>query len=115
MVPPRFDAAAALARVAAGTFSVRVPGALSAIVAAVVLIAAAAIASFMQTAGSIAGLLLGVFAARVLAFVVYEATPRDPIVLAGVVLVMAALGLAATWLPARRALSIDPLRLLRED
>jgi ABC-type lipoprotein release transport system permease subunit len=28
---------------------------------------------------------------------------------------MALLGLLATWIPARRALSIDPLRLLRED
>jgi ABC-type lipoprotein release transport system permease subunit len=36
-------------------------------------------------------------------------------VLAGVVLAMAVLGLIATWIPARRALAIDPLSLLRED
>jgi ABC-type antimicrobial peptide transport system permease subunit len=34
--------------------------------------------------GSTAGLLLGTLASRVLAFVVYQATPRDPLVLAGV-------------------------------
>jgi ABC-type lipoprotein release transport system permease subunit len=28
---------------------------------------------------------------------------------------MAVLGLIATWIPARRALAIDPLSLLRED
>ena len=65
--------------------------------------------------GSIAGLILGVLASRVLAFVVYQATPRDPLVLAGVVLAMALLGLLATWIPAQRALRIDPLRLLREE
>jgi ABC-type lipoprotein release transport system permease subunit len=51
----------------------------------------------------------------VLAFVVYQATPRDPLVLAGVVLAMAVLGLLATWIPAQRALSIDPMILLRDE
>jgi ABC-type antimicrobial peptide transport system permease subunit len=65
--------------------------------------------------GSAAGLLLGILATRVLAFIVYQATPRDPLVLAGVVLAMSLLGLLATWIPAQRALSIDPMILLREE
>jgi predicted permease len=65
--------------------------------------------------GSVAGLLLGILASRVLAFIVYQATPRDPLVLAGVVLAMLLLGLVATWIPAQRALSIDPSILLREE
>jgi predicted permease len=65
--------------------------------------------------GSAAGLLLGILASRVLAFIVYQATPRDPLVVAGVVLAMLLLGLLATWIPARRALSIDPMILLREQ
>jgi predicted permease len=65
--------------------------------------------------GSAAGLLLGLLASRVLAFIVYQATPRDPLVLTGVVLAMALLGLVATWIPAQRALSIDPAILLREE
>jgi ABC-type antimicrobial peptide transport system permease subunit len=65
--------------------------------------------------GSAAGLALGILAGRVLSAIVYQATPRDPLVLAGVVVAMALLGLAATWIPAQRALSIDPLSLLRED
>jgi ABC-type lipoprotein release transport system permease subunit len=60
-------------------------------------------------------LLFGLLASRVLAFLVYQATPRDPLVLAGVVLAMALLGLAATWIPAQRALSVNPIILLRED
>ena len=65
--------------------------------------------------GSAAGLLLGILATRVLAFIVYQATPRDPLVLAGVVVAMLLLGLLATWIPAERALSADPLTLLREE
>ena len=65
--------------------------------------------------GSAVGLVLGLLATRVLAFIVYQATPRDPLVLCGVVLAMAAMGLVATWIPAQRALSVDPLMLLREE
>jgi predicted permease len=65
--------------------------------------------------GSSAGLLVGILAGRLLASVVYQATPRDPVVLAGVVLAMLLLGLLATWIPARRALAIDPAILMRED
>jgi ABC-type antimicrobial peptide transport system permease subunit len=65
--------------------------------------------------GSAAGLLLGILASRVLAFIVYQATPRDPLVLAGVVLAMLLLGLLATWIPAQRALSVSPLMLMREE
>jgi predicted permease len=65
--------------------------------------------------GSAAGLFLGVLATRVLTFIVYQATPRDPLVLTGVVAAMALLGLLATWIPAQRALSIDPAILLREE
>jgi predicted permease len=65
--------------------------------------------------GSAAGLVLGILASRVLALIVYQATSRDPLVLAGAVLVMLLLGLVATWIPAGRALSVDPLRLLHEE
>jgi predicted permease len=65
--------------------------------------------------GSAAGLILGILASRVLAFIVYQATPRDPLVLTGVVMVMALLGLVATWIPAQRALSLEPSILLREE
>jgi predicted permease len=65
--------------------------------------------------GSAGGLVLGVLASRVLAHIVFQASPRDPFVLAGVVLAMSLLGLLATWIPAQRALSVDPLILLREE
>jgi ABC-type lipoprotein release transport system permease subunit len=65
--------------------------------------------------GSAAGMTLGLLATRVLAYIVYEATPRDPVVLGGVVLAMLLLGAVATWIPAQRALAADPLALLRQD
>jgi ABC-type lipoprotein release transport system permease subunit len=60
-------------------------------------------------------LVLGLLATKVLALIVYQATPRDPLVLTGTVLAMALLGLIATWIPAQRALSVDPAILLREE
>ena len=65
--------------------------------------------------GSTLGLVLGILASRVLAFIVFQATPRDPLVLTGVVIAMALLGLLATWIPAQRALAVNPLILLREE
>lgn len=65
--------------------------------------------------GSGVGLLLGLAASRVLGYIVEQASVRDPLVLAGVVLAMSLLGLAAMWVPARRALAVDPMILLREE
>jgi len=65
--------------------------------------------------GSIAGLLLGVLASKVLSYIVYQASPNDPVVLGGVVLTMLMLGLAAAWLPAQKAIRVDPMILLREE
>ena len=69
----------------------------------------------LLTFGSAAGLLLGLAATKLLSFIVYQATPYDPLVLAGVVLTMLLLGLLAAWIPAQRALRADPLILLREE
>jgi predicted permease len=64
--------------------------------------------------GSAAGMVLGILASQVLAFIVYQATPRDPLVLGGVILAMALLGLLGTWIPARTVLRVDPAMLLRD-
>jgi len=65
--------------------------------------------------GSLAGLLLGVFASRLLEQIVYQANPRDPVVVGGAVLTMVLLGIAASAIPALRALAVDPAKLLREE
>jgi ABC-type antimicrobial peptide transport system permease subunit len=66
-------------------------------------------------AGSLVGVLIGVFASPLLGQIVYQANPRDPVVVVGAVLTMTLLGIAASALPALRALAVDPSRLLREE
>jgi len=80
-----------------------------------VLRAALGRAFVLLSVGSAAGLVLGILAAKVLSYIVYQAGPKDPMVLGGVVLTMLALGLVAAWIPAQRALAVDPMILLREE
>ena len=65
--------------------------------------------------GSVVGLLSGVLASRLLGQIVYQANPRDPLILVGAVLTMALLGMAASAIPALRAIAVDPSKLLREE
>ena len=65
--------------------------------------------------GSAVGLLSGVFASRLLVQIVYQANPRDPVVVGGAVLTMALLGIVGSAIPALRALAVDPSKLMREE
>jgi predicted permease len=66
-------------------------------------------------AGSLLGLLAGIFASRLLQQIVYQANPSDPAVVGGAVLTMALLGIAASAIPARQALAVDPSSLMKEE
>ena len=65
--------------------------------------------------GSVVGLILGLLATGVLTSIVYQATPGDPLVLAGVVMAMALIGGLATWVPAKRVLGLNRLILLARN
>jgi predicted permease len=65
--------------------------------------------------GSAVGLLSGILASRLLGQIVYQANPRDPLVVGGAVLTMMLLGIAGTVIPARRVFSVDPSKLMREE
>ncbi len=80
-----------------------------------VLRAALGRAFMLLSVGSAAGVGLGILATKVLSYIVYQASPNDPVVLGGVVLTMLVMGLAAAWFPAQKALSVDPMILLREE
>jgi predicted permease len=72
-------------------------------------------AFILLSVGSVAGLALGLLATKVLSFIVYQATPNDPAVLGGVIFSMMMIGLVAAFIPARRALDVNPVILMREE
>jgi ABC-type antimicrobial peptide transport system permease subunit len=45
----------------------------------------------------------------------FEVTPSDPITYAGAALLLGAVVLAASYIPARRAAKLDPLIALRQE
>jgi putative ABC transport system permease protein len=63
------------------------------------------------------GLVLGVtgafFAARLIRGLLFGVAPHDPVTLIGVAVTMAAIGIVACWIPARRAARIDPAITMR--
>jgi ABC-type antimicrobial peptide transport system permease subunit len=65
--------------------------------------------------GSLLGLVAAAATGRMLEHVVYQATPSDPAVIAGTLVIMLLVGLTASAIPACRALAIDPSRLMREE
>jgi predicted permease len=65
--------------------------------------------------GSVAGLILGAAASRLLASIVYEASASDPSVIIAAVMTMLLIGLLSAALPARRALAAEPAQLLRDE
>jgi macrolide transport system ATP-binding/permease protein len=65
--------------------------------------------------GSLVGIVLGVAASRVLSAIVYHASAQDPFVLAAVAFTMVLTGSLSVAGPVRRALHIDPAKLLREQ
>jgi putative ABC transport system permease protein len=57
---------------------------------------------------------MSLWASRFVTTLLYGLEPRDPLTLVAAVVVLAAIGAAAGWVPARRAARIDPARVLHE-
>lgn len=66
-------------------------------------------------AGAAVGVLIALAAARPLTPLLYQVSPRDPLVLVAAVLLLAACAIVAALAPARRAMTVDPAQALRED
>jgi len=70
----------------------------------------------MQTALALGvGLLLSLVAGRILAKILYEVSPTDPLVLVGASLMLATAALLACFFPARRATRVNPMTALRTE
>jgi putative ABC transport system permease protein len=65
--------------------------------------------------GLVAGLALAFGVTRVLASLLVQITPTDPATFASIVLLLVAVAFIACWIPARRAMHVDPLVALRYE
>jgi predicted permease len=65
--------------------------------------------------GMTAGLVLALISARILSNQIYSVSPLDPLTYAGVGLLLVAVTLAASYIPARRAGRVDPMVTLRYE
>jgi len=65
--------------------------------------------------GIAAGLIGAAGVTRILGSMLFNVRPLDPLTFGGVAILLAAVALAACYLPVRRATSTDPLQALRAD
>ena len=72
-------------------------------------------AVWLSIAGVAVGLAGALFLARLVKSMLYGLQPADPISLVSGALLLIAVGLAASWLPARRAARVQPMEALRHE
>ena len=60
------------------------------------------------------GLAIALGLTRILSSLLFEVAATDPITFGGVALVLAVMGIAANYVPAARAASVDPMVVLKE-
>jgi ABC-type antimicrobial peptide transport system permease subunit len=65
--------------------------------------------------GVVLGVVASVIAGKWIAPLLFEVSPRDPVVLVAVVATLLAAALLASWIPAARAARVDPAVALRSD
>jgi ABC-type antimicrobial peptide transport system permease subunit len=71
--------------------------------------------AWMTLAGGVLGMLAALAFGRTARSLLFGLDEHDPVTVVVAVIVLAAVALAAAYLPARRASSIDPMRALRAD
>jgi len=69
----------------------------------------------LSLVGVAVGLALAVGLARLMEGLLFGVSPADPVTFGGVALILVAVALAASWVPARRAARIDPMTALRAE
>ena len=68
----------------------------------------------LAIAGAAAGLVCALVVSHLMAGLLYGVSPNDPLTFVGLTIVLAAVALAACYIPARKAMKVDPMFALRE-
>jgi len=71
--------------------------------------------TWLAGTGIVAGLTASLLLTRLVKSMLYGIQPYDPTTLAGGVLILMAVALAASWIPARRAARVQPMQALRHE
>jgi predicted permease len=65
--------------------------------------------------GMAAGAILSLLCSRWVQSLLFDVKANDPAILAAAVMTLGAITIAATWIPARRAANLDPMKTLRDE
>jgi ABC-type antimicrobial peptide transport system permease subunit len=71
--------------------------------------------TWVTTAGILAGVTAALLLSRLVTSMLYGIQPYDPATMAAGVLILLAVALAASWIPARRAAGVEPMEALRHE
>jgi putative ABC transport system permease protein len=69
----------------------------------------------MVALGILTGVAISVACGPLVRHFVYGVTPHDPAMIIGVAILLMAIAILACWLPARRAMRVDPIQALRAE
>ena len=72
-------------------------------------------ATWIALVGITCGIAATLLSTRLVTSLLYGLHPNDPMILATAVLLLSVVGLAASWIPARRAAAIEPMQALRHE
>jgi predicted permease len=71
--------------------------------------------AWIAAAGCVGGMALSLFASRLLVTSLYRTNRYDPLMVSAVLMLLFAVVLLASWIPARRAAKVDPMHALRNE
>ena len=69
----------------------------------------------LATNGAVVGLVGALIVSRLMTGLLYGVSPTDPLTFIGVTLVLTSVALAASYIPAMRAMRLDPMTTLHAE
>jgi predicted permease len=69
----------------------------------------------LTLAGLVAGFIAALFVTRAMQALLFGVSAAEPVVFAGIAILLVGVAVIACWIPARRAMRLDPMAALRQD